>query len=111
MASRLVLWDIDGTLVRAGEVGAAVFDRALERVLGERPVQRVAMSGKTDPQIAREYLGLMHQEAEDHLPAVLLHLERELAAAAAQLARDGSVCPGAEDVLAALEKDPSVAQS
>ena len=47
---RLLLWDVDGTLVRAGDLGAAVFDVALEAVLGVRPDARVRMSGKTDPQ-------------------------------------------------------------
>jgi phosphoglycolate phosphatase-like HAD superfamily hydrolase len=102
---RLVLFDIDGTLVRAGEIGAAVFDRAIEAVLGEAPVQRVLMSGKTDPQIVREYLTLVGMEGTDHLPAVLAHLEKELAAAAGQLARDGSPCPGAVELLQTLAKD------
>ncbi|MGH9115687.1 MAG: hypothetical protein ACRDWW_07640, partial [Acidimicrobiales bacterium] len=56
---RLLLWDVDGTLVRAGDLGAAVFDVALEAVLGERPAGRVRMSGMTDPQIVREYLNMM----------------------------------------------------
>jgi phosphoglycolate phosphatase-like HAD superfamily hydrolase len=102
---RLLLFDIDGTLVRAGEVGGAVFDRAIEAVLGEVPAQRVPMSGKTDPQIVREYLALLELDDPDHLPAVLLHLERELAAAADQLARDGKPCPGATELLTALAQD------
>ena len=53
MIRRLLLWDVDGTLVRAGDLGAAVFDVALEAVLGRRP-PRVRMSGKTDPQIVSE---------------------------------------------------------
>ena len=78
---RLLLFDIDGTLVRAGEVGGAVFDRAIAAVLGEAPSRRVSMSGKTDPQIVREYLALLDHEDPAHLPAVLEHLETELAAA------------------------------
>jgi phosphoglycolate phosphatase-like HAD superfamily hydrolase len=63
------------------------------------------MSGKTDPQIVREYLALLELDDPDHLPAVLLHLERELAAAADQLARDGKPCPGATELLPALAED------
>ena len=111
VTARLVLWDIDGTLVRAGESGALVFDLALERAIGERPAERVRMSGKTDPQIAREYLQLMEREPDDHLPRVLQHLEEELAAAADVIARDGAPCPGVEEVLAALGRDPRVHQS
>jgi len=53
---RLILWDIDGTLVRAGDVGAVIFDVAIEKRLGRPPSSRVLMSGKTDPQIVLEYL-------------------------------------------------------
>ncbi len=104
-ARRLVLFDIDGTLLRAGPVGGAVFDRAIEKVLGEPPTRRVTMSGKTDPQIVREYLGLLHQEDPAHLPAILRHLETELDAARAELASDGWPCPGAHELLATLAKD------
>jgi phosphoglycolate phosphatase len=102
---RLVLFDIDGTLVRAGPVGGDVFDRAINAVLGATPSQRLRMSGKTDPQIVREYLALMEQDDPDHLPAILSHLEKELAAAAGQVAADGSACPGARELLQALSGD------
>jgi len=102
---RLVLFDIDGTLVRAGDVGAAVFDRAIQAVLGQAPALRVIMSGKTDPQIVREYLSVMDAQDPDHLPRVLRRLQHELASAAGQIAREGSPCPGAEELLAALAKD------
>ncbi len=59
MIRRVLLWDVDGTLVKTGGLGAAVFDVALERVLGVQPGVRVRMSGKTDPQIVREYLSDM----------------------------------------------------
>lgn len=102
---RLLLFDIDGTLVKAGEVGGAVFDRAIEAVLGETPTQRVSMSGKTDPQIVREYLALLEQDDPAHIPDVLEHLEAELAAASQQLALDGSPCVGAPELLQALAAD------
>jgi phosphoglycolate phosphatase len=102
---RLLLFDIDGTLVRAGDLGGAVFNRAVEAVLGEVPAQQVSMSGKTDPQIVREYLALLESDDPDHLPAILARLESELAAAADQLALDGTTCPGAPELLQALSKD------
>ncbi len=102
---RLLLFDIDGTLVKGGDVSGAVFDRAIAAVLGEAPTQRVSMSGKTDPQIVREYLDLLNEDGPAHLPAVLEHLEAELAAAAHQLARDGTACTGAPELLQALAAD------
>jgi phosphoglycolate phosphatase len=109
---RLVLWDIDGTLIRAGRTGAEVFDRAIERVFGIPPAARVSMSGKTDPQIVREYLALMEiEEADHHVPLVLQHLEAELAGAADFLAADGLVLPGVVGVLSRLDATPGVLQS
>ncbi|HET9060299.1 MAG TPA: HAD family hydrolase, partial [Acidimicrobiales bacterium] len=103
-ARRLVLFDIDGTLVRAGPVAGAVFDRAVEAVLGAAPVERVTMSGKTDPQIVREYLELLGHDPS-HLPAVLAELELKLAAAAHELAEHGQALPGVANLLQSLAAD------
>ena len=39
MGRRLVLWDIDGTLVQAGEVGRDIFTEAFQAVVGRDPDQ------------------------------------------------------------------------
>lgn len=111
---RLILWDVDGTLVRAGDIGAAVFDAAIEAVFGVRPPQRVRMSGKTDPQIVREYMEAMGVDESGALvEAVLREVERGLAAAAAtgELATAGHACAGVGDVLSALAGDDRVVSS
>jgi phosphoglycolate phosphatase len=111
MIRRVLLWDVDGTLVKTGGLGAAVFDVALERVLGVQPGVRVRMSGKTDPQIVREYLSDMGiDETPDLIEAVLGHIEKELAAVAAtgRLAAEGMACPGAATILAELATHPTV---
>jgi phosphoglycolate phosphatase-like HAD superfamily hydrolase len=111
MIRRLLLWDVDGTLVRAGDLGAAVFDVAFEAVVGARPNGRVRMSGKTDPQIVREYLVMMGVDETDGLvEAVLLSIEGHLAAAAAagELVAGGAACPGTADVLSLLAGDRRV---
>lgn len=102
-------WDIDGTLVRVGDLGAAVFDDAVEDVVGRRPPRRVWMSGKTDPQIVAEYLAMLEvPETEAVIDAVLAALGRNLAAASAEMAAGGRACAGAEMALAALAADPAV---
>lgn len=54
---RLVLFDIDGTLLSGGPAKDA-FKRALVEVFGTAgPIGEWEFSGKTDPQIARELLG------------------------------------------------------
>lgn len=111
MLQRLVLWDIDGTLVRTGPLGAAVLERALRSVVGGLPEERVAMSGKTDPQIVAEYLDLLGVDDPEALPAVLERLEHELAAVAAELPATGAALAGAAALLERLGADERVAQS
>ena len=111
----LILWDVDLTLVRCGPIGREVFDTAVADALGSLPGDHgVQMAGKTDPQIAREileYAGVRGEACTRQLPGVLAGLERSLAAAADRLAHDGSVLPGAEDVLRRLAAEPSVVQT
>ena len=110
----LVLWDIDGTLLSTGDIGAAVFDDALEQVLGRRPPERVRMSGKTDPLIVREYLAAMAiEEKEELVEAILLRLAGNLAQAheAGQLHIEGAAKPGVAEVLDRLSADPGIIQT
>ncbi|MGH9016373.1 MAG: HAD family hydrolase [Acidimicrobiales bacterium] len=107
---RLILWDIDGTLVRTGEVGALIFDVALERTVGVRPSSRVVMSGKTDPQIVLEYLATL-ELPDTHLPAVLDGIELELAARAHEVRAHGIVLPGVQDLLRRLDADDQITQT
>lgn len=54
---RVILWDIDGTLVHTAGVGAAAFATAVESLFGVPAANHGAsLAGKTDPQIAREIL-------------------------------------------------------
>jgi phosphoglycolate phosphatase len=112
---RLILWDIDGTLLSAGPVARAAFDAAVEAVLGGPPGEHgVQMSGKTDPQIALEILARLavsDEEARRHLPAVLQALEGELEAAVDLIRTDGSVLPGVPEVLGLLAEEPGVLQT
>ena len=115
VTSRLVLWDIDGTLLRAGPVASQVFDRAIELALGRHPGEHgVQMSGKTDPQIAREILAFAEvadEQVDRHLDAVLRHLETELTAAAHVVRANGRLMPGIPDILERLHAEPGVTQS
>ena len=114
----LVLWDIDGTLVRIGDLGRDPFQRAIVDSLGRdlEPEfhRRVRMSGKTDPQIARELLIEAEVHADDvdsHLPKVLERLEDHLLAAEHLMQGTGAATAGGEAVLAALAARDDVVQS
>jgi phosphoglycolate phosphatase len=69
---RLVLFDIDGTILSAGKVAALAFREALREVFGTPgPANGVSFAGKTDPEIARELLeaaGVPHAQAESSFP-------------------------------------------
>jgi len=111
MEQLLILWDVDGTLIRAGDIAAKVFEDALASVVGEAPRERVRMSGKTDPQIIAEYLKMMGATDEATLAAVLGQAERDLAASEALIGEQGRVCTGVIAVLEALSADSLVTQA
>ena len=97
---RLLLFDIDGTLVRGGPA-KKVFERALAAVFGTAgPINGHDFSGKTDPQIARELLGaagLGDDEIDAGLPALW---EAYLAGLRDSLpATPMTVIPGVNEVL------------
>ncbi len=112
---RLILWDVDGTLLTAGPAAQTAFDEAVTRVTGRAPVAHgVHMSGKTDPQIALEILATMAIEeprARQYLPAVLRSLEENLEAAIHQMQRDGRLLPGVEELVPRLHRTGGMTQS
>jgi phosphoglycolate phosphatase len=112
---RLILWDIDGTLLTAGVAGRTVFDDAVTSVMGRDPGPHgVQMSGKTDPQIALEILvtlSLSEADARERLPGVLQALERHTEDALHRIRADGRVLPGVDEVLERLSEAPEVLQT
>ena len=108
---RLVLWDVDYTLVDTARRGRDAFDDAFATVFGSPP-ERVPFAGYTDRQIA---LAMIEKAGvgrpEEHLPRVLEHLARALRARADEIRADGAVLPGVPEVLRALDESPGVAQS
>jgi phosphoglycolate phosphatase len=112
---RLILWDIDGTLVHSGPAAREAFDLAIAAVLRrEIPDHGISMSGKTDPQIALEVMAALavdDDKARRHLPAVLEGLTRELEGAAETIRESGRVHPGVEELLRRLDDRPGVIQS
>ncbi|MEX2195169.1 MAG: haloacid dehalogenase-like hydrolase [Thermoleophilaceae bacterium] len=101
---RLVLWDIDGTLVHTAGLGRAAFAEAFEAVYGLAP-ELVPMAGRTDHEIALAILernGI--EQGEDHLPAFAEALADRLAAMEPEIRARGHAFPGAAEVLAELER-------
>ena len=100
---RLLLFDIDGTLVRCGKQVRVMFAEALREAFGtEGDLDAYDFSGKTDPQIVRELMtgaGLAPDAIDDGLPrmreAYLDRIEARLGAV--------EVIAGVPEALAALD--------
>jgi phosphoglycolate phosphatase len=101
---RVILWDIDGTLVHTAGVGAAAFTTAIEALFGIPATGHgVSLAGKTDPQIAREILAVLDLHDEDrHVSTLLEETERLVAAGRDRIRAAGCVLPGVLPLLEAL---------
>jgi phosphoglycolate phosphatase-like HAD superfamily hydrolase len=112
---RLILWDVDGTLMSGGPLAREVFTSAVSEATGvDASDHGVAMSGKTDPQIALEIMtgaGVPGDHAESVLPAVLDRLQSGLADGIDRLRTEGKTHPGVVQVLERLHAEPGVVQT
>lgn len=108
---RLVLFDIDGTLIRTGGAGVKAFEQTFAEVFGLREATRtLKFAGRTDYSLVRECFGLHGVEAS---PA---NFERFFTAYPGFLERrlhdlPGGVCEGIErfmDELEACEDRPVI---
>jgi phosphoglycolate phosphatase-like HAD superfamily hydrolase len=111
MPRRLVLFDIDGTLLTAAGAGRTAFQKGLEETYG--PVGSLAthaFAGKTDPQIAYEVLGELGWQPEDVTPRLPALFERYLGHLAAELPRSerARTMPGVGPLLDALRHEAGV---
>jgi phosphoglycolate phosphatase len=106
---KLVLFDIDGTLLWTDGAGRRAVHRALEEVFGTVPPEGHAFAGKTDPQIVRELMtmaGNSHADVDTLLPRALTRYVEELRAELAHAGDGGhadKVFPGVHALLDRLE--------
>jgi phosphoglycolate phosphatase-like HAD superfamily hydrolase len=106
--NKLLLFDIDGTLIHSNRVGTKAMIRVLEEFLGnDEALLKVKMGGKCDWGIWRELLGTedySDEEVDAHLP----ELWRAYTAALADILgsdqhADPEVLPGVRPLLDALQ--------
>lgn len=109
---RLVLWNVDHTLVDVGRVTREAYAEAFHRVTG-RPLVRLApTAGRTESEIIFDTLAFNDIETEDHhLPDFMKALADAFAARRASVRDHGRVLPGAKEALAAAGRLPGVVQS
>jgi phosphoglycolate phosphatase len=109
---RLVLWDIDGTLVDSARLGREAFVEAFEVVTGRVPARPVSLAGRTDLEIAHDMLSSTGVAADDGLLESFGEALREAMAARADVLRErGRAYPGAGEALERLDREPGVLQS
>ncbi|HET7790078.1 MAG TPA: haloacid dehalogenase-like hydrolase [Gemmatimonadales bacterium] len=103
---KLVLFDIDGTLLWTDGAGRRAIHRALLDTAGTAgPIDSYRFDGKTDPQIVRELLAAAgHPEAEDgsRVEAVLTRYVDLLAGELERAERPPRLMPGVQALLDAL---------
>ncbi|RNL81662.1 HAD family hydrolase [Halostreptopolyspora alba] len=103
--SRLVLWNIDLTLVDVAQVTRAAYAEAFERVTGEPLVYLASTSGRTDSEIFFEFLARNNVElapGEEPLPDFVEALGEAFARHRDQIPAKGRAMPGAGVALAAV---------
>ena len=106
---RVVLFDIDGTLLTTGGGAREAFTRALSEA-ADRPIsaEGYSFSGRTDPQIARDLLkahGVEGAELETGIERTVRLYLRYFSAAAPRLP-SARLLPGVRDLLEALAARP-----
>lgn len=109
---RLVLWDVDLTLVNLRGVGARWYSRALPAVTGRELREFPGSAGRTELAITREVLRLHGIDDEDGLAprmfdalATIARTDRD------EVSRTGTALAGAAAALRALAEQPRVVQS
>src|SRR5206468_5219113 len=104
---KLVLFDIDGTLLWTNGAGRRAIHRALLDEAGTAgPITTYRFDGKTDPQIVRELLSLAgHPDASDDalIAAVCLRYVEHLRVELDRPTQTTKVLAGIEELLAGLE--------
>ncbi|MCD9196094.1 HAD family hydrolase [Streptomyces albireticuli] len=109
---RIVLWDIDHTLIDTRGVGRELSAAAFERVTGRRMERQAKIDGITEPVIFRETAGLhgidsSRSDFERFAEALAeAHVQR-----AAELRERGHALPGAAAALSALAAVDGIVQT
>jgi len=99
----LVLWDLDGTLLNAGGVGAELYTMVFDQLFGRSLDALAPMAGRTDRAIILETLELAGiAEPRRHVDSFIAGLTARAPSAREAIALRGRALPGATAALAAL---------
>jgi len=111
--SRLVLWNIDLTLLDVAQVTREAYAEAFEKVTGVPLVYLAPVAGRTDSELFFDFLA--RNDVDDADESLLPRFTEELGAAFArrgdQLADRGRMMPGAAEALDAVMRLPDTVQT
>jgi phosphoglycolate phosphatase-like HAD superfamily hydrolase len=103
---RLVLFDIDGTLLLTNHVGITAFDRTLELMFGvQHGTRGLSFAGRTDTGLVRELFTKHKIDVTDENRRKFLDCYTHLLAEMLPHCK-GVVCPGAVELMHELESLP-----
>ena len=114
---RLVLWNIDLTLLDIVKVARAAYAEAFATVTGRPLIQLPQLAGRTEPEIFFDALGRngvslrADGESERLLAPFGAEFATRLAARREMLTKEGTLMPGAAEALKAVAELPGVVQS
>jgi phosphoglycolate phosphatase len=107
---KLILWDIDGTLIRTNRAGIAALVRAFAQIHGREPdMTNVEVAGRTDRFIIRRMLEEHRLEPTAENVHAVLEGYLQLLQAEIQ-ARPGRILPGILELLETLHRRTDVVQ-
>ncbi len=102
---RLILWDIDSTLVNTGSAGLHALVRATQERFGSDDLEGVEIAGRTDRAIAHQILEKYGAPVTDE--NVDSFLDRYVALLPEELPRrNGRILPGVQQLLEGLSLQP-----
>ncbi|EYT64894.1 haloacid dehalogenase [Dietzia sp. UCD-THP] len=112
MSTRLVLWDLDLTLLDPAGFGSRMIGPALAEMVGREPIMGTSFAGRTDRAICTDLLARNGVEPRDELVSRLLHAVAERCETHGQdlLDAGGGPLPGAHEAVRALASVAGVRQ-
>ncbi len=109
---RLILWDIDHTLIETRGAGSEFARAAFAEITGIRPEHMATATGKTEPVILAETLQAHGIRPDDvYQQRYAQALPAQYRRHADQLRQQGRALPGAAEALAALAQLPGTIQT
>jgi phosphoglycolate phosphatase len=107
---RLVMWDVDYTLLRGGGVSARAWRAAFTELTGVAWHTSPAFGGRTDMDICAEVFAT-HGVTDCTPERFFVRYVEKVRATRHEFGEQGSLLPGVRDVLTRLRADPNVVQT